>query len=191
MNIYDFDNTIYRGDSTIDFYLFCLKTHPDLVRYIPIQIWGFLNFFLKRINKTQVKEKFYCFLNGLKNVDIDVERFWNIKINNIKKWYLENQKEDDIIISASPQFLLSFVCNELGIKYLIASKVDKYTGRYLGRNCHGEEKLIRLLKEFPDIQIEAFYSDSLSDWPLALKAKHAFLIKNEKILEWKEEAKRC
>lgn len=25
MNVYDFDKTIYDGDSTIDFYLYCVK----------------------------------------------------------------------------------------------------------------------------------------------------------------------
>ena len=25
MNVYDFDGTIYNGDSTIDFYLYCIK----------------------------------------------------------------------------------------------------------------------------------------------------------------------
>ena len=30
MNVYDFDKTIYYGDSTADFYLFCLKRHKKI-----------------------------------------------------------------------------------------------------------------------------------------------------------------
>lgn len=32
MNVYDFDKTIYAGDSTIDFYLFCLKRQPAILQ---------------------------------------------------------------------------------------------------------------------------------------------------------------
>ena len=38
MNIYDFDGTIYNGDSTIDFWLFTLKRHPSALLMIPYQL---------------------------------------------------------------------------------------------------------------------------------------------------------
>ena len=38
MDVYDFDGTIYDGDSSIDFYLFCLKKNIKLLRYIPGQV---------------------------------------------------------------------------------------------------------------------------------------------------------
>ena len=31
MNVYDFDKTIYRGDSTMDFWRYCLKRYPKAV----------------------------------------------------------------------------------------------------------------------------------------------------------------
>ena len=31
MNVYDFDNTILRGDSTKRFYAFCLRRHPRMI----------------------------------------------------------------------------------------------------------------------------------------------------------------
>lgn len=34
MNVYDFDGTVYRGDSTVDFWLFCLRKKLGLVKYI-------------------------------------------------------------------------------------------------------------------------------------------------------------
>ena len=30
MNVYDFDQTIYHGDSTVDFYLYCVR-HLSLI----------------------------------------------------------------------------------------------------------------------------------------------------------------
>ena len=35
MNVYDFDNTIYDGESVIDFYFFSLKKHPRLIMILP------------------------------------------------------------------------------------------------------------------------------------------------------------
>lgn len=187
MNVYDFDNTIYNGDSTLDFYLFCLRRHPTLVRYIPRQIGSFCLYYLKLYDKTKMKEEFYCFLKGIKCVDAEIEEFWNKNIKNIKDWYLEQQKCNDIIISASPEFLLSSVCKRIGIENLIASRVDKYTGKYIGKNCRGIEKVIRLDKEYSGIEIECFYSDSLSDQPLAQKAQKAYLIRKNCIEKWPQE----
>ena len=39
MNVYDFDKTIYDGDSTIDFYLFSIKKDFTLIRYFPKQVF--------------------------------------------------------------------------------------------------------------------------------------------------------
>ncbi|MEE0264705.1 MAG: haloacid dehalogenase-like hydrolase, partial [Acutalibacteraceae bacterium] len=89
------------------------------------------------------------------------------------------------IISASPEFLLELPCQMLGIKYLMASRVDPKTGKYTGENCHGEEKVRRLYEKYPkDTVIEEFYSDSYSDTPLAKLAKKSFMVKGDDISDW-------
>ena len=45
MNVYDFDGTIYDGDSTIDFFFYSLKKKPSLICYLPKQATGFLLYF--------------------------------------------------------------------------------------------------------------------------------------------------
>lgn len=47
MNVYDFDGTIYNGDSTIDFFLYALKRNPSVLRYLPKQVWGFVLYGIK------------------------------------------------------------------------------------------------------------------------------------------------
>ena len=37
MNVYDFDDTIFRGDSTRAFWAYCLKRAPGLARFLPRQ----------------------------------------------------------------------------------------------------------------------------------------------------------
>ena len=35
IDVYDFDGTLYDGDSTADYVLFCLRRHPALLLSLP------------------------------------------------------------------------------------------------------------------------------------------------------------
>lgn len=184
MNVYDFDKTIYAGDSTLDFYFFSLKKNPMLIRFLPIQIIGFIKYMFGMYSKLQFKEKFYSFLKGIKDVDSIVELFWNANQDKIKDWYLKSKEESDVIISASPEFLLNNICRRIGIKHLIASEVNKNTGICEGENCYGEEKVLRFKKYFEKGEIKKFYSDSLSDAPISLMASERYIVSGNNILPW-------
>lgn len=176
MNIFDFDGTIYNGDSTVDFFFWSLRRHPGLVRYLPSQIGGFLRYFLKRSTKTQAKENFYQFLQGI-DAKKEVPLFWESHRKNIFPWYLERKAPTDIIISASPEFLLSPICEQLGVAKLLASRVDPETGHYDGINCHGAEKVRRLYDACRIRACDEFYTDSKADYPLARIADRAYMIR--------------
>lgn len=186
MNIYDFDETIYDSDSTKDFYFYCLKKYPKMLLSVPRMLWAFFLYILGVKTKTQFKEKMYGFLRYIPDIDAAIGDFWNKNEYKVKQWYKERHKKDDIIISASPEFLLSPICKRLGILNLIASRVDKHTGLYIGENCWGEEKVSRLKKEFPDAVCDEFYSDSLSDAPLARISKTAKIIRGNELIAWEE-----
>lgn len=183
MNVYDFDGTIYAGDSTVDFFWYAMKRYPLLLRYVPLQVWGFGMYALKRITKTQLKEYFFSFLKGINASEL-AEEFWDRNQHRLYPWYQEVRDQSCIVISASPEFLLRPICNRLDIENLIASEVDSKTGKFLGENCRGEEKVRRLNREFGEVSIGAFYSDSLSDTPLAILAKNAFLVKDGTVQPW-------
>jgi phosphoserine phosphatase len=113
-----------------------------------------------------------------------LETFWNRNQDKIFPWYLEQQMQDDIIISASPKFLLQPICRRLGICHLIASEVDPKNGLFTGDNCYGKEKIQRLVSEYNVTHIDNFYSDSLSDLPLAKIADKAFLVSKGRLSKW-------
>ncbi|MBE6823805.1 MAG: phosphoserine phosphatase [Ruminococcaceae bacterium] len=183
MNVYDFDNTIYDGDSTVDFYLFCLKRHKKIATRCPSLLFAFLKFYVFKIGtKTQFKETMYRFLTFC-DIDKDLADFWDKHKSNIKDWYLKQKRIDDVIISASPQFLLDPIGEKLGFD-VIASKVDKFTGKYNGENCYYKEKVSRFYEKYPNSEIEEFYSDHYSDEPLANISKKAFIVDGNKILNW-------
>lgn len=186
MNVYDFDNTIYDGDSTVDFYLFCLKKYPYLLRRLPFQLHSAIKYKMGKISKTKFKEDFFCFLRLLPDTEAEVKLFWDKHESRIMEWYKKRQQADDVIISASPYFLLSEICKRLNIQNLIASMVDWKTGKFAGGNCYGEEKWKRWQEIFPETGINEFYSDSYSDERLAKAAKRAYLVKKGRILPWQQ-----
>lgn len=184
MNVYDFDDTIYKGDSTFDFYKYSLKKKPSIIFSFPLI--SAIKFLLGLEKKVVWKEKFYRFFRRIDNMDLHVESFWKEHKKNIKEYYLLQQRESDVVISASPEFLLKPICDELGIEYLIASRVDKKTGKYSGENCWGEEKVRRFFEVFGNKKIDKFYSDSYSDTPLARISKEAYLVDGENLLNWEK-----
>lgn len=183
MNVYDFDNTIYNGDSTLDFYLFCLRRHKKMLLCLPSLISAYIKYYVLSIgNKTQFKETMFRFVRYC-DIDNDINEFWQINIKKIKDFYKNQHKSDDVIISASPEFLLKPLEGLLGIK-VIASKVDKHSGKYDGNNCYYNEKVRRFYEQYPDGIIDNFYSDHYSDEPLAKIAKNAYIVDNDLILNW-------
>lgn len=183
---YDFDETIYHGDSTRDFIFYCLKRQPSLVRFVPRWGWNALLWKVFHIkSKTQFKEKLYSFFSGIKDIDAYVEDFWAGHFQNIKGWYLKQKQADDVIISASPEFLLRPAIDKLELTHLMASRVDKKTGKYTGENCWGEEKVVRFRAQMPGACIESFYSDSRSDTPMAkIATGKSYLVKGNELIEW-------
>ncbi len=189
MNVFDFDGTIYSGDSTIDFYFFALKRNVKLLLFLPRQCLGVILYKLGFISKTQMKEQFFIFLKGIDEIDKLIDDFWaNYKVK-IEKWYFDIHRDDDVVISASPEFLLAPVCRILGIRALIASKVNKSNGIFYEENCYGKEKVRYFLKKYPNSVIDKFYSDSKSDIYMARLANQAYLIKKHKMVLWKVRAK--
>lgn len=185
-NVYDFDKTIYKGDATIDFYLFCLRKNPSILLEMPITITYLILYILGIKSKTEYKEKYFRFLRHLKSIEDLVDEFWIKKSSRIESFYKKLHKENDIIISASPEFILKPICNDLNVKYLIGSRIDKNTGQFDGENCKGQEKLKRFKEQMAKSMIGEFYSDSYSDAPLANISEKPYMVKNGKIFPWND-----
>ena len=186
INVYDFDKTIYAGDSTRDFYLYCVKAQPSLLLCLPGQCFAFALYALGLIDKTGLKQRFFRFLKRVPDVDSSITLFWRTHRSRIKQWYLERKRADDLIISASPEFLLRPVCEALGVAGLIASRVDGRTGAFDGPNCYGAEKVARLRAARGEPAISEFYSDSLSDRPLADLAENSYIVDGERVVLWRD-----
>lgn len=185
VTIYDFDHTIYDGDASLDFIIFCLRRYPSLWKYSIGMLISLLNYILGHGNRKRFKQEAFALLKDLNDVDDITTAFWDVNEKKIKSWYSDRHKDSDIVISASPEFLLQPIIQRLGVKTLIATKMDKRTGVITGKNCRGTEKVRRLKNYDSSIKVLDVYSDSLSDKPIFdLATGSAYIVKGKDIIKF-------
>ena len=189
MNVYDFDDTIYRGESSLHFFFFYVKKTPWLIKYIPKVFYALFRYKLGKMTVEQAIEQYASFVEDyLKNVDdlqADAVEFWDAHMKNIKPFYKELQQPDDVIVTASPENTMREICRRLGIRHCVGSLIDEETGK-ITRLCMRSHKIPAFLEAFPDAEIDSFYTDSpKNDAPMIEMAKHAFLVRGDKIKQIK------
>lgn len=187
LNVYDFDGTIYDGDSSIDFIKYLMNKNKKTLLNIPKMIYYFIKYKIKLITKEEMKECFFSVLESFNNIDELIEEFWKKNEYKIKDFFKNSKQNNIIIASASPEFLLKPIKNKYKIKDLFASPIDKNTGKYKGVNCHGVEKIKVINNKYPDCIIETMYSDDYkADKPLLELAKKSYIVKKNEIINYKD-----
>ena len=130
-----------------------------------------------------MKERIFSYLKRIDDVDSYVKDFWKSHQKNIKQWYLDQQEKTDVIISASPEFLLKPLEKTMHFT-VIASKVDKKTGHFSSKNCHDYEK-IRRYEELYKEKVKKFYTDSIkADKAMLEYAKEGYIVKGNEIIKY-------
>ena len=185
MNVYDFDGTIYYTDSAISFALWCMNRHPSLwFTFFPRVMKALIGNKLGKVPRYVLERTFFSFLCKVDDFDEQIERYWDKHENRISAWYLAQKRPDDLIISASPKCIIEPIARRLGVK-CIASDYDREVGAFVDNLMYAREKAAYIFDQgFPEI--ENFYSDSLSDTPIALCAEKAHLVtdKAQKVNDW-------
>lgn len=193
LSVYDFDKTIYNGETLNDFYRFYLIKKPWKIYTVIFQLWYFLLYVLKIINLEKLKENFLRFLDGENIGELKklIREFWEKKESKINLWVkdeiLKNKKETEILvaISASPTFLIIDRLRLMGFDVVIGTdflfESTKFHSHITSKNCKNYEKVKRLDKWAEDNNIQYdivnFYSDSIADKPLFDLAEHKYWIK--------------
>ena len=190
MNVFDFDNTIYDGESGMDIFLYFLKKDPfGVAKYGTKFMEGFIKYKMNKIQIDEVKSEYgYMlkeYLAKIDNLDEELERFWDVNEHKIKPFYEKVRKDDDIIISACPEAMLKIMLGRMGIdeSRMIGTEVDLSTGE-INRVNYRENKARAFTERFPDTRIDCFYTDSMSDEPLMKLADKVYMVDGEKITEF-------
>lgn len=184
MNVYDFDNTIYDGESVFDFYLYSVRRQPKLLCYVFVVVKAFLKYKLCRMTEEEllkIAEKYARgYLSRIRNLDFLIKDFWDKNEHKIKAFYINHMRDDDVIVSASVDFLLEEVLSRIGVKNYIATGVDKQTGK-IYNICYRKNKVQLFREHFPNAQIANFYTDSKNDFAMMKIARHTYVVKGSVI----------
>jgi len=195
MNVYDFDNTLYGGESGIQMFVFYLKKRPWLVCYAPFVLQILIEYKLHKVATIdEVVEKygwlFHAFIKGVEDFQADAREFWDKHEHRLCSFYQDLHQPDDLVISASPEHSLREVCARLGIKHYLGTVINEDT-RMFDFVCFRDNKVKAFQERYPGQEIDNFYTDSMNDKPLMDISNRVFLVKKGKITQIKGEPAAC
>ena len=191
--VFDFDGTIYDGESLFDLYLYSARHDPKVFRYIAPVLRYAVKYKLGRATLEQMEygvgkmtEGYLTELSRSKrvaSVEQLVDDFWDRYYARIKPWY--QPESDDVILTASFDLTVGEACRRLGVRNLVASEVDVGTMKvtYLNFSTNKAKRFRELYG--PDVVIDEFYTDSKFDQPMIDMARHAFMVKGNTITQVK------
>jgi len=185
IDVYDFDGTIYDGDSTFDFVLFCLRRHPGVALSLPALAAAGVCLALGRIGLTQFKSVLFGLMSRRFSLTQEARAFWQEErtLRKLGAWFYDRPRDLPIVIaSASPEFELRYAAEILGVKTLIGTRCDDATGQLIGKNCKGAEKIERIRQAMGDFEVRAMYTDDAkADGPLLSIAEENYIITHGKM----------
>ncbi len=178
MRAFDFDHTIYQGYSYRDFVLFIAARRPWMLLWLHVALIAVLLKFCRILKmKHLVEWVLFPFLR-FRGVDGYIVKFWDRNEKKIGQWYKEIHRDDDIVISATPSYFLEEICRRLGIKYLIATEVNRKTGKVVDPYCYRKGKLERFKMTFgEDAELDEYYTDTPADSTMLSFAKTGYIVK--------------
>jgi len=186
--LFDFDGTLTIQDSLPAFIQFVVgkpRYWMGLIYCSPT----LLGYLLGWIDNNSAKEKLLAyFFKDMKLADLQAQgvQFSHKIIPKMTRpggferlnWHLK-QGHQVVIVSASADIWLKPWVDTLGAD-LISTQLENFngilTGKYHGKNCHGEEKVTRIGVQYPLDQFDEIYAygDSSGDKPMLALAHHAF-----------------
>ncbi|MCL2843990.1 MAG: HAD-IB family hydrolase [Chitinivibrionia bacterium] len=186
---FDFDGTITRKDTLLEFIKFT-KGHFGFYFVMFLFSPLLVAMKLKLLPNRKVKQTLFSYL--YKGIHIEKFNEWcaefcaiadKILYPEATEAIISHKKCGDtiIIISASVENWIKPWANKMGIDIVLATKIETgknglLSGKFLTKNCYGQEKVNRFLEKFPqrgDYKLIA-YGDSRGDKELLEFADDGF-----------------
>ena len=163
MKVFDFDNTLYRGESSVDFSFYMIQHNKKILRYVPTILFSLVGYKLCLLKKEKIEsiinDFFAGVLDGTESLSAFVNQFWEAHAVKLNKDLLRLIGPGDVIISASPEFLLEGIREMLNTEKIIGTEVDLGRKKITWFNF-GDNKVKRYRELYGERQIKAFYTDA-------------------------------
>ena len=177
---FDFDNTIYRGESSVDFAFYMIRRNKKIIRYIPTILFSLAGYKLCLLSKKRLEDIINSFLEGVldgkTSPDAYVKTFWQTHSHKLYPSMLRLIEPGDIIISASPDLLFNGIRDMLNTESILGTEIDLGRKRITWFNF-GDNKVKRYRELYGDWEIDAFYTDSYNDKDMMAISREVFVVK--------------
>jgi len=191
--IYDLDRTLTRRDTYLPFLFACLRAFGPRDWSICFFPYYALLYLMGRISNGRFKQ--LLLTGGLAGISLEqlkpvvhmfvsnvlVKRM-NVDVVNVLQRHLKKNHRV-ILATASLDLYVLEMARRLGIEEVVCSRAEvergSITGRLVGNNCHGNEKLQRLeqIVSREELNNAKFYTDHHSDFPVLSKVRHGILVR--------------
>lgn len=189
MAVFDLDGTLTWEDTLLPF-LLQLAGPLRFALGMPLLILAMYGLGLRLISRQRAKEIVLGhFLRGrpLAEVTASAEHFSLERLPRMMRpaalerlqWH-QSRGHRCVLISASPALYIEPWARNAGFEEVLATRLatrpdGRLSGHIDGLNCHGPEKLRRLMERYPDLALLELhgYGDSRSDGPLLGHCEHA------------------
>lgn len=205
--VFDVDYTLTKHETQIELVKYLIRKDLSYLKYLPNSIMAALLYLAGVHDEKASKEQNLRFLRGItadQLSDLAIRFFEEAVVPILFAQGMETVRHHHaqgmrvILNSASPEFYIQeferypFIEKALGSRFEIKDGI--FTGKMLGANNKGEEKIRRLMDYLGTAPIDwehsVMYSDSLSDSPLMKRMGKAYLINHKPtphfpVLHWK------
>lgn len=184
IKVFDFDNTIYRGESSVDLALFMIKNNKKILLYLPSIFVNMIKYKLCLVKKEKLIKKINNYMSAMifdrKELLELVERFWSKKIHKLDRKMLKRINRDDVIITAGPDFLIHGIKKLLNTNNIISSEIDEVKNKMKYFNF-GDNKVKRYKELYGDKRISCLFTDSYNDRALMDISDKVFIVKKGRL----------
>lgn len=184
--VFDFDGTLFTGNSPTDFARFVHGRPafwPRMLAFLPV----YCLYRAGIISGDACKERFLALFfrgQGMGRLRDHAERYAARITGHLDPFHRERLAHHRaaghrlVVVSATFAFIVAPWCEAMGLE-LLATAVEvaggQITGKLRGENCHGEAKVRALAAAYPLDRCRLFaYGDSPSDLPLLRRADRAY-----------------
>jgi phosphoserine phosphatase len=184
IKVFDFDNTIYRGESSFDLVLFMIKNNKKILLYLPSIFINMIKYKMCLVEKEKLLKKINNYMK-IMVMDEDelnklVKKFWKKKIHKLDRKMLKRIKKEDVIITAGPDFLIHGIKKLLNTDNIISSEIDteKIEVKYFN---FGDNKVKRYKELYGNRRIDCLYTDSYNDKALMDISDKVYIVKKGRL----------
>lgn len=198
--LFDFDNTVAKGDTIQRLLIYDLKKRPwHIIHFLSVG-WFYCLYLLKLSSFEKAKSALLFPLDCMSDQELQQFYHEHVEIYYYPHVVQQMQKHKDegcivILCTASSEVYMQY--NQLPIDCLLGTQTKRIHGHpsrhIIGKNCKNKNKVPRILDylKSQDIEIDYEnsygYSDSRSDIPMLdlVKHKKRVLLKTGEIIDFK------